>query len=124
MAVTDRRALDLATRIRVARVGAGLDQEQIAVACGTSRGTVSNWELGRHQIKLTDAVRLAAATGVTLEWLAEGVETEMAPTANSGSHAARPEGFEPPTFWSVVEPLRDWAANIQDHAATVELRDC
>lgn len=96
--------MSLARRIKVARVGADLDQVTLAERVGVSRQTISHWERGGAEPGLTAAVRLALATGVSLDWLAEGVETEMAPAANDGSQAVRPKGFEPLTFWSVVEP--------------------
>lgn len=94
----------LAQRLKFARAGAGLDQQQIAEAVGASRPSVSGYERGLTEPSASVFVRWANATGVTLDWLAEGVETEMAPADNGGSQIVRPKGFEPLTFWSVVEP--------------------
>lgn len=38
--------LSIAKRIRDARKGAGLSQEELAAACGVNQGTVSAWETG------------------------------------------------------------------------------
>lgn len=93
-------------RIKIARVGADFDQAQLAERVGVSRQTIGHWERGGSQPPLGAAVKLAQVTGVTLDWLAEGVSAnEETPTANDGGVAARPEGFEPPTFWSVVDEV-------------------
>ena len=75
--ITDARPLPLSKRIKVARVGAGLTQNDIAPLVGVSRGTIAAWENGYNEPQLGDAVRLAAATGVTLDWLAEGVPVDI-----------------------------------------------
>lgn len=103
----DSRQLGLAMRIRLARVGVDLDQRQLAEALGVSRQTISHWERGGAQPALGHAARLAKVTGVTLEWLAEGVETEKTPTSDGEGLAVRPKGFEPLTFWSVVAAIPD-----------------
>lgn len=88
--ITYVKPISLASRLKVARVGAGLDQRELAKMVGVSRGSISNWERGEAQPSLGNAVAVAQATGVTLEWLAEGVGVnEKTPTANSG------EGLDP-----------------------------
>jgi putative transcriptional regulator len=83
--MTDIRAMPLALRIKVARVGVGYDQAELGRRVGVSRQTIGHWENGGAQPQLGHAVRLASVTGVSLEWLAAGVEVnEKTPTANSG----------------------------------------
>lgn len=80
----------------MSRVGAGLDQQTMADALGVNRATVSMWETGRTEPSASKFVRWAELVGQPLDWLAQGFKV-------------RPEGFEPPTFWSVAAPL--WHAN-------------
>ncbi|MFT4232273.1 MAG: helix-turn-helix transcriptional regulator [Leucobacter sp.] len=96
---TTTQVTDLATRIHAARVEAGMNKSELARAMGTTHVTVGNWESGAHEIKLIDALRFCSVTGQSLDWLAYGLgEMRKAPAANSEGLAARPEGFEPPTF--------------------------
>ena len=88
----------LAQRLKFARVGAGFDQQEIADRVGASRPSVSGYERGLTEPSASVFVRWANATGVTLDWLAEGVETQKTPTLASEGLAVRPKGFEPLTF--------------------------
>ena len=90
---TTRPTFTVGELLKKARIDAGLDQGQLARALGVARNTVSNYETGRSIPTLDVAVNWARVTGVPLEWLAEGV--------------VRPEGLEPPTFWSVADALTD-----------------
>lgn len=96
----------LGRRLRAARVLAGLDQTGIARLVGAGRSTVSNWENGMSEPQATQLARWAFVTDQTVDWLLEGVlESKMSPTGDSEGHEARPEGFEPPTFWSGVSEV-------------------
>lgn len=66
--------MNLETRIRMARRQAGLSQHALAEKIGVSRSSVSNWE-GRSGIAptLTGLGKIAAATGVSVGWLAAGI---------------------------------------------------
>ena len=86
---TDVRPLSLATRLKVARVGAGLDQKDLAQTLGVSRGTISNWERGASEPPLGLAVALAQATGVTLDWLAEGINEKAPADETAGADESR-----------------------------------
>lgn len=61
----------LGDRLRKAREFAGLDQDDLAAAIGISRGTVSNYELGRGQKapKVYVLRDWAKTCGVPLEWI-------------------------------------------------------
>lgn len=45
----------------------GLTQEQLAIAAGTTQGSLSQWETGAVQPRLPAAARLAKALGVTTD---------------------------------------------------------
>lgn len=98
MTILDNPTWTLVDRLRKSRQLADLDQEQIADAIGVGRTTVSNWERGRSEPSATYFVRWARATGVTLDWLAEGLNAETAPADAETVSMVRPEGLEPPTF--------------------------
>ena len=98
----------MATRLKIARVGVDLKQDELAQRIGVSRQTISHWERGGAQPSLGDAAALARVTGVTLDWLAGG--------------EARPEGFEPPTFWSVVAEGMGLDAQVSEIFAAVSAR--
>ncbi|WP_336625574.1 MULTISPECIES: helix-turn-helix domain-containing protein [unclassified Microbacterium] len=63
----------VAARLRASRALTGMEQAEVAEALGIARNTVSNWETGRSEPTATAFVRWARLTGVTLDWLAEGV---------------------------------------------------
>ena len=69
----------LSKRLRMARIGADLDQAQIAERLGVGRNTVSNWETGRSEPSATHFVQWSLVCGVPLEWLG-AVNAETAPT--------------------------------------------
>lgn len=45
----------------------GLTQEQLAIAAGTTQGSLSQWETGVFHPRLPAAARLAKALGVTTD---------------------------------------------------------
>lgn len=63
----------LAARIRKARQGTGLSQQQLAELLGISRGAVANWESASGVLPASERLqRIALATKVSFEWLATG----------------------------------------------------
>ena len=86
-----------ADRLRKALEVAGLDQTALGQRLGVSRGTVSNAERGTVEPRRAVIMAWAMATGVPLHWIETG-ETPS-PGGEGVSGGARPEGFEPPTFW-------------------------
>jgi transcriptional regulator with XRE-family HTH domain len=81
----------LGDRLRKAREFAGLEQGELAEAIGISRGTVSNYELGRGQRPPKVIVLRAWAhqCGVPFEWIvedfpfAEGASTNQVSSASN-----------------------------------------
>ena len=65
--------------IREARQRAGLSQVELAKVLGRTQDAVSKWELGVNEHGLEDAHAIAAACGVTLDWLIS--QGEMDPVA-------------------------------------------
>ena len=61
----------LAVRLKTARLAKGLTQGQLAKAAGVTQGTIGNLERGLRQ-QPRELLALAAAVGVTPEWLADG----------------------------------------------------
>ncbi|MFJ2370867.1 helix-turn-helix domain-containing protein [Microbacterium sp. NPDC087665] len=99
MTILDNPTWTLVDRLRKSRMLADLDQGEIADRIGVARNTVSNWERGRSEPTATYFVRWASATGVTLDWLAAGLNAETAPTeVETVSGSVRPKGLEPLTF--------------------------
>jgi len=90
--MTERRTITptwpLPDRLRKSRQLAGLDQDDLARALGCARTTISNWENGHTELSASHFVRWARMTGVSLEWLAAGVE------GDTGS-AGAPSWHEP-----------------------------
>ena len=89
--------LTFAQRLRIAREHAGLEQIELAEAAKISRATISAAERG-HRVPSSATLTLWAwACGVSRHWLETG--EAPSPGGDGASIEARPEGFEPPTFW-------------------------
>ncbi|NII11734.1 helix-turn-helix domain-containing protein [Oleiagrimonas sp. C23AA] len=54
----------LGERVRATRVGAGLTQDQLALASGVSRDTLIAVENGRESVRLGSALRVLKALGL------------------------------------------------------------
>jgi transcriptional regulator with XRE-family HTH domain len=59
--------LDLAEKMTIARLQAGLSQHELADLMQTSRTTVTRWETGERVPTITTLDRLAEVTGLRLE---------------------------------------------------------
>ena len=70
--------MQLCEKIYYCRKKAGLSQDALAEAVGVSRQAISKWELGAAVPETTKLVPLAAALGVSVDWLhsEEGPEEE------------------------------------------------
>ncbi len=79
--------MTLSGKILYCRKKAGLSQEALAEKLGVSRQAVSKWETGEAVPELSKLVLLAAAFGVTTDWLLSESEPEP---------EAPPEPVEPP----------------------------
>ncbi len=60
------RTKALAQRLRALRETRGLSQRAVARAVGVAQPSVSNYEMGKREVTLATAMRLAAALDVTL----------------------------------------------------------
>lgn len=89
----------MADRLRKAREAAGLDRAYLSQLTGLSLTTVSNYEHGHGNPRTSNLRLWALVTGVPIQWL----KTGKAPSEDGAD--VRPEGFEPPTFWSVAAGL-------------------
>ena len=87
----------IADRLRKAREMTGMDQGQFAEHAGLSRTGVNAAEGGKTTPRRSTLKLWALASGVPLHWIETG-ETPS-PGGEVVSGGARPEGFEPPTFW-------------------------
>ncbi len=56
-------------RIKMARINAGLTQPQLAARLYVSRAVVSDWERNKYEPRLSEAGRIAIATGKDLNYL-------------------------------------------------------
>jgi transcriptional regulator with XRE-family HTH domain len=63
----------LGARIRALRQGKGFAQWQLAYVVGTRANRISDWEIGSREPTLPSLQRLAAAFGITVADLLEGV---------------------------------------------------
>ena len=88
MTLTVTQTTTLGGRLRTARLFAGIEQTDLADTLGVSRGTISNYERGVSTLPALVMIQWADITRVALGWIAYGL--------------VRPEGFEPPTYWSGV----------------------
>ncbi len=98
--------MKLSTRVRTARVRAGMSQAELAEALGVSRSAVGNWEAAKGRVfpsseRLSE---LALATGVSYEWLATGRGTPQAP--NEGIPAADAEFVDDPVERRLLQAFR------------------
>ena len=56
-------------RLAFARRRAGLEQAELASQLGVARGTLSEWERGNREPKLSQLVMIAELADVSLDWL-------------------------------------------------------
>ena len=83
--------MTLSGKILYCRKKAGLSQEALAEKLGVSRQAVGKWETGEAVPELSKLVLLAAAFGVTTDWLLSESEPEpepVEPPANSAAGTA------------------------------------
>ena len=80
--------IELAEYVHRAMRHAGVGISELATAVGASRNTVSRWVNGTTKPNARDRRAIELATGIPVGWL--------------DAVMVRPEGFEPPAYWSVV----------------------
>ena len=81
------------------RKRAGLSQEALAEKLGVSRQAVSKWETGEAVPELSKLVLLAAAFGVTTDWLLSESEPEPEPVEPPANSAAGTAESAPGANW-------------------------
>jgi transcriptional regulator with XRE-family HTH domain len=105
----------LAARIRKARQGTGLSQQQLAGLLGISRGAVANWESASGVLPASERLqRIALATKVSFEWLATGRGTPPYTLALEDIPAGDMEIVEDPMELRLLRAFR--AAPQRQHA--------
>lgn len=73
--ISQKRAEELATRLREAREKLGWSQSEMSRAVEATRGACSNWEKDNaHRMTLENAMRLCSQLGISLDFLAFGRE--------------------------------------------------
>jgi transcriptional regulator with XRE-family HTH domain len=105
----------LAARIRKARQGTGLSQQQLAELLGISRGAVANWESANGVLPASERLqRIALATKVSFEWLATGRGTQPYTLSLEDISAGDMEIVEDPMELRLLRAFR--AAPQRQHA--------
>ena len=95
--------MQLCEKIYYCRKKAGLSQDALAEAVGVSRQAISKWELGAAVPETTKLVPLAAALGVSVDWLlSEDAPEDETP---GGSREYDPGEGGPPTPEDAAETL-------------------
>ena len=61
--------MDIGTKLKDARVSAGLTQEQVAEELGVSRQTMSNWENGKTYPDIVSVIKMSDLYSVSLDHL-------------------------------------------------------
>ena len=91
--------MTLSGKILYCRKKAGLSQEALAEKLGVSRQAVSKWETGEAVLELSKLVLLAAAFGVTTDWLLSESEPEPEPVEPPANSAAGTAESAPGANW-------------------------
>lgn len=91
--------MTLSGKILYCRKKAGLSQEALAEKLGVSRQAVSKWETGEAVPELSKLVLLAAAFGVTTDWLLSESEPEPEPVEPPANSAAGTAESAPGANW-------------------------
>lgn len=97
--------MKLHEKILYCRKRAGLSQEALAESVGVSRQAVSKWETGESVPETGKLAALAAALGVSVDWLLSEDEPER-PRYEYGGGAHPGDGGER------GEPPRDWTESL------------
>ena len=61
--------MDIATKIKNARIKVNFTQEQVAEALGVSRQTISNWETGKTYPDIISVVKMSDLYDISLDHL-------------------------------------------------------
>ncbi len=95
-------------RIRLARRGRRMSQQDLAATVNVSRSMIGWWETGHGTPDLEQGVTLARALGVSLHWLATGTDdVDDVPTDYSGASVQLPlftTGFGAESTYHPADP--------------------
>ncbi|WP_084705433.1 helix-turn-helix domain-containing protein, partial [Leucobacter chironomi] len=73
--------------IRATRAERDLSLRDVARLIGSTDASVSNWERGKHQITLGNAIKFAEELNIPIEWMIEAMKREMASTPKGGGQS-------------------------------------
>lgn len=90
--MTEDLRKQIASRLRLAREGAGLSQEQVAKKMNLHRPTISEIEAGRRRVSAEELAQFAEIYGVDANWLTGEEEAESDPEEDRIMLAARELG--------------------------------
>jgi transcriptional regulator with XRE-family HTH domain len=97
--------IETSDRLRIARIRAGLEQDEMAEVLGVSTSTVSNWEHGRTKPKLAFIAAWAQITGYNLASLNPPKLAETPKALNGNAHQVGEESVSQlPCLGSNQEP--------------------
>ena len=89
MAKTNPPRIAVGGRLRRSREALGLTQAEICRSAGVTANAYNQWERGRRLVNLLDAMKLADALNITLDWLYRG-RREEEPMRDENSPAQFP----------------------------------
>lgn len=72
----DQPTIDIATRLKEARLSAGLTQDELADQLGIPRPSLTNMEQGKRKIEINELLRLARILKQPLEWFLEEIQQD------------------------------------------------
>lgn len=110
---------EFSDRLRKARSIAQQDQKEFAANLGVTAGSLAGWEAGRSKPRDVVAVakRIEVLLGIPASWTLGLHEETPHSGGPGGGSEVRPKGFEPLTFWSVLDdsPTSDNVVSITGH---------
>ena len=90
-------------RIKELRKSRGLTQEELAGVVGVTKLSISNWELGVHEVKIDKANRLADYFGVSIPYLlgydSEDIFTDLITKINQWADERNLKQADPKIQW-------------------------
>ena len=108
--------IETGDRLRIARIRAGLEQDEMAEILGVSTSTVSNWEHGRTRPKLAFIAAWAQITGYNLASLNPPKLAETPKALNGNAHQVGEESVSQlPCLGSNQEPPGCQVEHVCDH---------
>jgi len=97
---------NISNRVKTARQARNLTQAQLARQAGVSQGTIGNLESGLRQSP-RELLRIAAALGVSAEWLSSGKEDALALQQDSNVSSAEMRARVPLISWVTAGQMGD-----------------